>query len=137
MAHKGQKIAIPLYVRHTPCPPAEGQPCHDFRCFTPFSLSKSQAPTLVHSTHDMFSLSLSYTVFIVSYLFLSSHLLSYLLNRSFRISRTTRSIWRTRRLVPLGLPRKDYLLWRYWSLEPHCEEVGIVPLQLLQHRCPG
>jgi len=47
-----------------PCPQ-----CHDFHRFPPFSFSKSQAPTLVHSTHDMFSLSLPYMVFILSYLF--------------------------------------------------------------------
>jgi len=33
--------------------------CHDFCRFSNISLPKSQAPTLVHSTHGMFSLSLS------------------------------------------------------------------------------
>jgi len=47
--------------------------CHDFRHFPPFSLPKSQAPTFVHSTHDILSLFFLTTDFILSYLFLLSH----------------------------------------------------------------
>ena len=103
-------LPTPLKAAMSSLPCVQRQ-CHDFRRFPPFSLPKSQAPTLIHLTHDMFSPFLSYTVFILSYLFLSSHrLLSYLLNRSFRISRTIRSIWHTWRLVSLGLPKESYLL---------------------------
>ena len=55
--------------------------CHDFRRFSNISLPKSQAPTLIHSTHDMFSLPLSTQ----SLSYLLPHLSSYLLIQSFRI----------------------------------------------------
>ena len=43
-----------------------------FVVFHPFCFTKSQVPTFIHSTHDMFSL-FPYTILILSYLILSSY----------------------------------------------------------------
>jgi len=57
--------------------------CHDFRHFPNISLPKSQAPTLIHSTHDMFSLSTRSLPYLLPHLFILS---SYSV---IRISRTS------------------------------------------------
>ena len=77
--------------------------CHDFRRFPPF---------LILSPKHPHSLTQPMTCFPFSFLHDLYHFLSYLLNWSFWISRTSQSIRHTRRLISLGLQRSPI----YWEV---------------------
>ena len=107
--------------------------CHDFRRFPPFLCLSPKRPHSFTQPMTYFSFPFPHDLY-TSYLILSPHFLSYLLNRSFRIPRTIRSIRHTRRLVSLGLLKESYLLGSHQPIKPHCIHV-VIALVAFQQIC--